>query len=151
MLRDLKKKSHYHLRGCFDHLLLAAAGLAPIGHQHQLIDRDGKSVIVRHAPWPVDEARAYLAALATELLDQPHGYLLPFDNLVSALAGKRGASPQRSYATGDKSAGLGYGPIVRRDGLAAPLGYEANQIAQRRLGPLVAHMTHGDHGFEVAR
>jgi hypothetical protein len=39
---------------------------------------------------------------------------------------------------------LGFGPIKRVDGLAAP--DEPGEIADRRLGPLVERM-HGDHSL----
>jgi hypothetical protein len=73
------------------------------------------------------------------LLDAPHGYLLPFDHLVSALAGK---PPSRQY--GEATPVLGYGPIDRLDGLAAPA--DPGAIARRRLAPLVARMT-GEHSL----
>jgi len=41
LLRKLEKRSHYHLRGAFDHLMLAAAGLARDGHVHRVIDDRG--------------------------------------------------------------------------------------------------------------
>lgn len=134
--------ARHHLRGAFDHLLLAAAGLAPDGHRHRLLAADGTIAEVRHDPWSVDEARAYLAALAGELVDHAHGYLLPFTTLVDALAGKPPA-----LRSNDATRGVGYGPIDRADGLA--LAPDAAAIARRRLGPLVERM-HGDHGFEVA-
>jgi len=31
LVRELDKKSNYHLRGAFDHLVLAASGLTPSG------------------------------------------------------------------------------------------------------------------------
>jgi hypothetical protein len=134
------KKSAYHLRGALDHVVLAAAGLATRGHAHVLLGPQGEVFRVDHAPWTIDDARAYLATIVGELIDEPHGYLLPFDALVKALIGGK---PGRTY--GDRTKGLGYGPIERRDGLDAPPG--AIAIAQRRLAPLVARMT-GDHGFE---
>ena len=140
MIRKLDKRSPYHLRGAFDHVLLAAAGIANAGHAHRLIDRDGETKEVRHAPWTQADARAYLAALVTELLDGAHGYLLPFESLVKALVG---AKVSRSY--GDPTSGLGYGPIDRLDGLEHPA--EAAAFAARRLGPLVARMIGSD--FEV--
>ena len=140
-LSKLEKKSPYHLRGALDHVVLAAAGLARGGHTHKLVDHEGKLLVVEHGPWEVEEARAYLAALVRDLLDRPHGYLLPFDHLVKALAGTK---PARTY--GDPTSGLGYGPIERKDGLVAPP--DAAAIAQRRLAPLVARMQ-GDHGFIV--
>ena len=141
MLRKIEKRSHYHLRGAFDHLVLAAAGLAGDGHVHRLIDDRGHVCEVEHAPWTTADARGYLAGLVSELLDAPHGYLLPFEALAKALGGAR-PSPR----FGDLTGGLGYGPIDRGDGLAPP--GDAVQIARRRLLPLVERMR-GDHGFEV--
>jgi exodeoxyribonuclease V gamma subunit len=138
LLGKAEKSSRYHLRGALDHVVLAAAGLAEHGHQHVLVGKDGTSRRVDHAAWSQDEARAYLAELVGELLDAPHGYLLPLDQLARALDGKK---PAASY--GERN-GLGYGPIERADGLAAPC--DAAAIARRRLAPLVARMS-GDHGF----
>jgi exonuclease V gamma subunit len=139
LLGEATKRSRYHLRGALDHLVLAAAGIANHGHAHVLVDRDGTLRPVEHAPWATADARAYLAELVTELLDAPHGYLLPFDHLVSALAGK---PPSRQY--GEATPVLGYGPIDRLDGLAAPA--DPGAIARRRLAPLVARMT-GEHSL----
>jgi hypothetical protein len=95
---------------------------------------------VQHRPWTQADARAYLAGLVTELLDGAHGYLLPFESLVKALAGGK---PSRLY--GDPTSGLGYGPIDRLDGLEHPS--EAAAFAARRLQPLVDRMIGSD--FEV--
>jgi hypothetical protein len=141
MIRKLEKRSPYHLRGAFDHVLLAAAGIANAGHVHRLIDRHGDTKEVRHEPWTQDDARAYLAGLVTELLDGAHGYLLPFESLVKALSGGK-----VSRIFGDPTSGLGYGPIDRLDGLEHP--HDAPGFAARRLGPLVARMIGSD--FEVA-
>jgi hypothetical protein len=141
MLRKIEKRSHYHLRGAFDHLMLAAAGLAGEGHVHRLIDDRGAVCEVQHDAWTQNDARAYLTELITELIDTSHGYLLPFESLARAL---QGSKPAARY--GDPTAGLGYGPIDRGDGLAPPS--DAAQLARRRLLPLVERM-HGDHGFEV--
>jgi len=140
LLRPIEKRSAYHLRGALDHVVLAAAGLATGGHAHRLIDDEGKVCAIEHRPWTVDDARGYLAALVAELIDQPHGYLLPFEALARALAG--GKAPTRY---GDPTGGLGYGPIERPDGLEPPA--DPGAIAQRRLRPLVERMI-GDHGFE---
>jgi exodeoxyribonuclease V gamma subunit len=139
LLGEASKKSRYHLRGALDHVVLAAAGLANHGHAHVLLDRDGTVRRVEHEPWQRDEARQYLASLIGELLDAPHGYLLPFDHLVHALAGTK---PGRQYGEGTNL--LGVGPITRLDGLAPPP--DAAAIAERRLGPLVARMR-GDHSL----
>jgi len=138
LLGKAELRSRYHLRGALDHVVLAAAGLAEAGHAHVLIDKDGGTRRVEHAPWSQHEARAYLAELVGELLDAPHGYLLPFDQLAKALTGGK---PSSTY--GDRN-GLGYGPIERADGLAAP--DDAAAIAHRRFAPLVGRMT-GNHGF----
>lgn len=139
LIRDYERKSPYHLRGAFDHLVLAAAGLAPNGHAHKLIDPLGKVVEIEHAPWSPEEARAYLTSIVTELLDVPHGYLLPFAELARCLFATK---PQTRFF--DPTKGLGWGPIERKDGLSVPA--DAHAMAKRRLGPLVEHMR-GDHGF----
>jgi hypothetical protein len=143
LLRKLEKRSYYHLRGAFDHLVLAAAGLAPDGHVHRAIDDRGNVCEVRHDRWSAGDARGFLAELITDLLDAPHGYLLPFEVLARALQG--GKLPSTSY--GDPTGGLGYGPIDRGDGLERPA--DPARLARRRLLPFVERM-HGDHGFEVA-
>ena len=139
LVKEAKKDSHYHLRGAFDHVVLAAAGLANAGHTHRLVGGDGKECRVEHAPLAQAEARAYLAALVTELVDQPHGYLLPFEALVHATVGKPLLARYRDA--------LGFGPIEREDGLALPL--DAIAIAERRFAPLVALMS-GGHAFARA-
>lgn len=142
VLSTVDAKSRYHLRGALDHLGLAAAGLATHGHDHVLLDPDGGVKRVRHDAWTRAEAHDYLAALTRELLDAPHGYLLPFDVLVRALSN----APRSGVTYGDPTEGLGFGPIERRDGLALPR--DVREIARRRLGPLVARMV-GDHSFEA--
>lgn len=134
------KKSRHHLRGALDHVVLAAAGLATNGHAHVLLDAEGTMRPVDHAPWNEADAREYLTALVTSLLDEPHGYLLPFDHLVNALAGKR---PSRTHNDAITTL-LGFGPITRIDGLVAPPN--PGDIAQRRLAPLVTRMK-GDHSL----
>ncbi len=143
LLRDAEKSSPAHLRGALDHAVLAAAGLATAGHDHILLGGNGGVRRVAHAPWTADAAHAYLAGLVRELLDQPHGYLLPLDGLAKALAGKTMATQY-----GDQTGGLGFGPIQRRDGLGFP--DDAPAIATRRLRPLVERMD-GDHSFTIAR
>jgi hypothetical protein len=140
LIGKAEKRSRHHLRGALDHVILAAAGLSTRAHDHLLLDPDGTVRSVQHAAWSQPDAREYLTSLVGELLDQAHGYLLPFDHLVSGLAGK---VPGRIH--GDAIANLlGFGPIDRLDGLVAPPNPAA--IAKRRLGPLVARMT-GDHSL----
>ncbi|MGE5186576.1 MAG: hypothetical protein ACM31C_31185, partial [Acidobacteriota bacterium] len=139
VLKKADKSSHYHLRGALDHVVLAAAGLAAAGHEHLIVAGDGPNRRVEHAPWSQADARAYLAELVGELLDAPHGYLLPFEMLVAALQGKKLAR-----AFGDPTEGLGFGPLDRSDGLDVP--DDAAAIARRRLAPLVERMT-GDHSL----
>lgn len=140
MVSEAKAKGHHHLRGALDHLVLAAAGLADQGHAHILLDKAGKAMHVPHAPWTRDDARAYLAGLVRELLDAPHGYLLPWNNLVAALEGKNPKLDPERVA--------GYGPIDRIDGLAVP--HDAIEIAERRLRPLAERMS-GDCTIGVVR
>jgi exodeoxyribonuclease V gamma subunit len=145
MLRELERRTPYHLRAAFDHLVLAASGIANGGHAHFLLDPKGKVSRIVHSAWSQRDAQEYLGSLARDLLDHAHGYLLPFEALAKALGGK---PSNRTY--GDPTFGLGYGPIERRDGLALLSNIDAMAIAQRRLRPLIEHM-HGDHGFEISR
>jgi len=134
-----EKKGRHHLRGALDHLVLAAAGMAPAGHGHVLLDPEGRALRVDHDPWPQPAARQFLARLVCELLDEPHGYVLPFENLVDALEGKElklGRTP------------LGFGPVQRIDGLALP--DDAIAMAERRLRPLAERM-HGDCTIGVVK
>lgn len=146
-LGELDKKSAYHLRGALDHVVLAAAGLAPEGHVHKLLAADGKVQTIEHAPWSAADARAYLAALAGELLDRPHGYLLPFDALIKAGNGETPTLKTRSH--GETAPGLGFGPIQRRDGLDLPA--DARAIAERRWLPLLSRMSGHSFTKEGAR
>jgi hypothetical protein len=138
LLGKADKRSRYHLRGALDHVVLAAAGLANHGHTHLLLDPEGTVRKVEHAAWSQHDAQQYLATLIGELLDRAHGYLLPFAHLVDALSGKKSS---RTY---EPTPVLGFGPITRLDGLAAPP--DAGEIAERRLAPLVDRMS-GDHSL----
>jgi hypothetical protein len=140
MVGKAEKRSRYHLRGALDHVVLAAAGMATAGHRHTLMDREGTVREVEHTPWTQDDARAYLADLVTDLLDGAHGYLLPFDHLVNALAGK----PPATRLWGEGETLLGFGPIDRIDGLGPPRN--PGELARRRLAPLVVRMR-GDHSL----
>lgn len=139
-------KEREHLRGAFDNLLLAAAGLGEVGHCHVIIDGQGKVARVDHAGWSQGEALAYLTALATELFGAPHGYVLTLQQLRDALRG-RSVRAQRITGSRYDDQLLGYGPIRRGDGLGEPDSIE--ELAQRRLGPLVSRMQ-GDHPFAEA-
>jgi hypothetical protein len=137
------KKIRYHLRGALDHLVLAAAELAPAGHAHILLDRDGEALRVDHAPWPAAEARGFLADLVRELLDAPHGYVLPWDQLVRVLEDKEpelDSEPNRA---------LRFGPVRRLDGLDLPA--DAADIAERRLRPLAERLSGDSTIGEVKR
>ncbi len=140
-----------HLRGMIDHLLLSVVAeqnpeLAHHSHRHTVIDNNGKAKSVEHAPWPPGAAQAFVGAMLSELLDQDHAYLLPFEQLRNALIGKTKSGTSKK--TGEFDTSLGYGPVTSDDGLlrgdAVAAGAQA--IAQRRLGPFVERMT-GDHPF----
>jgi exodeoxyribonuclease V gamma subunit len=143
LVGDGGKKSHYHLRGALDHLVLAAAELAPAGHAHILLDREGEALRVDHAPWSPAEARGFLADLVRELLDAPHGYVLPWDQLVRVLEDK---APE---IDSDPNRALRFGPVRRLDGLDLPA--DAADIAERRLRPLVERMSGDSTIGEVKR
>jgi exodeoxyribonuclease V gamma subunit len=141
MLGSADKASRHHLRGALDHVVLAAAGLAPEGHDHVLLSPTGTARRVSHERWAQADAREYLVMLVRELVDQPHGYLLPFDALRRALEGRTASAMKQRR---DVFPALGFGPIERADGLAAPSDPIA--IAKRRLGPLAERMR-GDHSI----
>ena len=143
MVGAAEKSSRHHLRGALDHVVLAAAGLAPDGHDHVLLQPNGAARRVSHDPWTTDDARTFLAELVRDLVDHPHGYLLPLDTLRRALDG-RGPNPGKPPPRRDAFPALGFGPIERPDGLAPP--DDPFAIAARRLGPLAQRM-HGDHSF----
>ncbi|MEO6776779.1 MAG: exodeoxyribonuclease V subunit gamma [Kofleriaceae bacterium] len=141
MVGEATRTSRHHLRGALDHVVLAAAGLAPAGHEHVLLHPAGPHRHVVHAPWAQADARAYLIELVRDLMEHAHGYLLPFDVLRRALENRE---PWGSGRQLDPTGGLGYGPIVEPYGLALP-GALA-ELARLRLGPLAERMT-GDIKF----
>jgi hypothetical protein len=125
------------LRGALDHVVLAAAGLAPSGHEHVLLQPSGPARRVVHAPWAQEDARAYLIELVRDLVERAHGYLMPFDVMRRALANR---DPwNRMAKQQDPTGGLGYGPIVQPYGLELP--GELAEMAKRRLGPIAERMT----------
>ncbi len=140
----VEKRSPYHLRGALDHVVLAAAGLALDGHAHRLIDANGATTEIAHGAWSQDDARAYLSALIEDLVDNPHGYILPFETLARGLAGTTKLSGRS-----DDDHALGFGPIDRADGLALPADVPA--LSRRRLLPLVERMLGTEHGIEVSQ
>jgi hypothetical protein len=106
-----------------------------------LLSPTGTARRVSHEPWTQADARAYLIMLVRELVDNHHGYLLPFDTLRRALEGRTASAMKQRR---DAFPALGFGPIERADGLAAAT--DAVAIAKRRLGPLAERMR-GDHSF----
>lgn len=141
-----KMAEREHLRGAFDNVVLAAAELSVDGHAHLVIDGEGASRRVTHAPWTPSEARAYLTSLAQDLFGQPHGYVLSLVQMRDALRGRLGRQARTTGNRRDDQRVLGYGPITRGDGLGAPPSVE--ELARRRLLPLVERMD-GDHPFKV--
>jgi len=129
--------SRHHLRGALDHVILAAAGMAPNGHEHVLLHPAGPARRVVHEPWHEREARDYLIELVRDLLDRAHGYLLPFDALRRSLENRDPFGRNQNDPTG----GLGFGPIDKPYGLDLPVDIVA--MAKSRLGPLAVRM-HGD-------
>ena len=102
----------------------------PPATRHVLLDPEGRRCESSHDPWPQDEARAYLAGLVRELLDEPHGYLLPFENLVQGARAARSGRSSASHAARLRADRAHRRPRAPPD--------DAIAIADRRLRPLVA-------------
>ena len=105
-----KSNDRLRLRAALDHVVLAAAGAANDGWRHLLL-ADDKIERRAHAPWTVDDARAYLAALCAELYGASHDYLLSLDMAMNVLGGKEA----KTEGPKDGRPGtIGYGPLRHR-------------------------------------
>jgi exonuclease V gamma subunit len=105
-----KSNDRLRLRAALDHVVLAAAGVANDGWRHLLL-ADDKIERRAHAPWTVDDARAYLAALCAELYGASHDYLLSLDMAMNVLGGKEA----KTEGPKDGRPGtIGYGPLRHR-------------------------------------
>ena len=142
LLRKLEKRSPYHLRGAFDHVVLAAAGLAPDGHAHMLLDPSGTVARsstrrgrrpTRARTSPRSSASCSTSRTATCCRSR---------HLVERA---RRASRRPIHAT------IRRRPRLRADRAAATASAcppDAHAIAQRRLAPARRSACSGDHGFE---
>lgn len=127
-------KPHLRLRAALDHVVLAAAGVAVGGWRHLILGRD-KTERAGQAAWTVDDARAYLAALAGELFTGSHDYLMSLDMALKALDGKE---PKPEPPQDGRPGSLGYGPVRHRPDRDAPADVDA--IAERRYRPLFTRL-----------
>lgn len=134
ILANRKVSPRHKLRAAFDHLAMAAAGLADLGFGH-LILCEGTPDEVRHERWSQADARAHLALLLHDLFAEGHGYLLSLDMALAALDAK----PIKVEGVSDFGPGsIGYGPLPHRDDFeAAP---DPRALAERRLRPLWQRM-----------
>jgi exodeoxyribonuclease V gamma subunit len=140
-----------HVRGMIDHLLLSVVAeqfgsVQHRGHRHVVIDSDGVVSNVTHAAWPAGEASKFLGSMVSELLTQDHAYVLPFDQMRQARAGK-----PASGARGIGDSPLGFGPVVSEAGLLTgdAVVAMAPAVAARRLSPM-ADLMSGDHKMAAA-
>jgi exonuclease V gamma subunit len=110
LLKPGSLRPNLALRAALDHVVLAAAGVADDGWRHLLL-ADDKIERRAHAPWTVDDARAYLAALCAELYGASHDYLLSLDMAMNVLGGKEA----KTEGPKDGRPGtIGYGPLRHR-------------------------------------
>ncbi len=131
-----KASARHVLIGALDQVVCAAAGV-PIAPHHLLLDVGGSST-GNYVPWSASDARAYLAAIVTEMFTQAHAYALSITETDRVLGGKGVGSLQRP--TDQARGSLGYGPLDDLDALARLTDGEALAIVERRHRPLLAHM-----------
>jgi hypothetical protein len=135
ILANGEARPRHHLRAMFDHLVLAAAGLADLGGFKHLVLTRGKPKAGVHERWPRAEAQAHLAALLRDLFADGHAYLLSLDMQIDVLEGQAASVVQASdFGPGS----IGYGPLKSRDDLELPADVRA--LAERRLGPMWRRM-----------
>lgn len=127
----------HRLRGFFDQVVLAATGeRAEQPHRAVNIDGAGKAEVLDFAPWTTDDARAYLATLAGDMLDGAHDYLLP-DKVVFNRAKKPTPIHElvTAWLTEQRRLGFSFGPLERLEQLRIPGEAEAAEVIERRFGP----------------
>ena len=138
--RHLKKG----LRAFIDHLALAAAGLSD-GRPHRayLCITDGggnvRPAFYELQPFSRDDARAYLAALAGELLSRVHDYALPCEAVLKAqleTPPDYASAVAWSFATRTFSASSSYGPVPHPE--RYPVPPDAAEIVERRFRPFLS-------------
>ena len=127
-------KPHHRLRAMLDHVALAAAGVATTGWRH-LILGDDKTDRATHGAWTAEAARAYLAALTTELFTGSHDYLLSLDMAVAVLDRKE---PKVEPPKDGRPGSLGFGPLRYRPDRRPPDDLEA--LVMRRHHPLFSRL-----------
>lgn len=143
-LRDRKET----LRGFLDHAALAAAGLLEAPDFAAFVARpERKPYAVRFRPFSPIEARAWLGALARELLSDVHAYLLPCEavlkwrksggSLADIVDGMRDGVPFQKFSSL-------YGPVRNPTRYGPPPDDEAQAMAERRFGPYFARAVPGD-------
>ncbi len=141
-----KPEPKHAIRGAFDHVVLCAAGqLAPEPHLVTVLS-DESVEQHRFQRWQPEEARDYLAMLATELLGSTHEYLLPIEVVLKWEKG-RGSSLRAdiaAVASSQQRCSDDYGPVSRRDQLQPPR--DAEEMALRRLEPILQRWSKERHG-----
>ena len=134
ILANKKVSLRHVLRAAFDHVVMAAAGLADLGFNHLILCEDEPDEC-RHERWSQADAGGHLALLLHDLFAEGHGYLMSLDMAVAALGDK----PIKIDQPGDFTPGsIGYGPLPHRDDFEA--ADDARGLAVRRLQPLWQRM-----------
>ncbi|HVV83547.1 MAG TPA: hypothetical protein VHE35_10765, partial [Kofleriaceae bacterium] len=134
VLANGEPKPRHRLRPAFDHLVMAAAGLADTGFKHLILSRT-KTEAMTHDRWPAADARRHLALLLRDLFAEGHGYLLSLEMAIDAMNDE----PVEVEAPSDRGPGsIGYGPLGPRGDLDPPPDPRA--LAVRRLEPMWRRM-----------
>lgn len=143
------KRIKDELRGFFDHAVLAATGQLA-ADKWDVVVAAGRDQPPDRMPFTAltrDEARAWLATLARDLLSGVHDYLLPIEAVTkSRAAGRTKGKPQSIQRTVDglrenprPSYSSLYGPIHRPERFDPPDEADAQAMIARRFGPFFAH------------
>jgi exodeoxyribonuclease V gamma subunit len=143
------------LKGFFDHALLAAAGLAPAaGREHAVFVAPGRRRaephVSRFAALSAEDARAWLSAVAGDLLSGVHSYLLPCEAVYKL---KNSKTPMTVLAAVDAlrensrwggSYSSKYGPVRHADRFEPPEEAIAQAMIEKRFGPFFARLQRDD-------
>jgi hypothetical protein len=129
------------LRAFLDQVMLSASGVSDGRPHAALVCTAGEaagSSRIRLAPLSRDEARAWLAMVAADLLGRAHGYLLPCEAVLLRGRSTEDVAPfVEKVVRGERHSSV-YGPVRHPERFAPPPEAEAREMIDRRFGPFFA-------------